>query len=110
MSSLSVVAPLGLTTIEQMKRGSRHARQRGAASSWSSNGSPNAATVTAMQAKFPAQPAHRATSVRAAAPPANDSSCDEVVSAVRSFPRHAAPVPAKMRPDFLDQSSMEPRS
>ena len=56
-----------------------------------------------MQAKFPARPAHQATAQRAAAPPANDISCDDVVKAARSFPRGAAPGPSGMRPDFLKQ-------
>ena len=56
-----------------------------------------------MQAKFPVRPAHQAITQRAAAPPANDISCDDVVKAVRSFPRGAAPGPSGMRPDFLKQ-------
>ncbi|CAK9062512.1 unnamed protein product [Durusdinium trenchii] len=71
------------------------------------SGAPPAAptpdTVAATQAKFPTRPPHQAASLRAAAPPANDISCDEVVRAVRSFPRGAAPGPTGMRPDFLKQ-------
>lgn len=56
-----------------------------------------------MSAKFPARPPHQATTARAAAPPANEISCDEVVNAFRSLPRGAAPGPKGMRPDFLKQ-------
>ena len=64
---------------------------------------PTAATIAAMQAKFPPRPPHQQDSRRPAAPAANELSCTDVLQAVRSFPRGAAPGPTGMRPDFLKQ-------
>lgn len=64
---------------------------------------PSPAVVAAIRSKFPSRPPHQATSSRPAAPPANEASAEDVVRAIRSFPRGAAPGPTGLRPDLLQQ-------
>eukprot|EP00435_Cladocopium_sp_Y103_P011842 s3316_g3.t1 len=64
---------------------------------------PTPAVIAAMKSKFPGRPPHQATSSRPAAPPSNEASVEDVVKAIRSFPRGAAPGPTGLRPDLLEQ-------
>ena len=64
---------------------------------------PSPAVLAAMRSKFPGRPPHQATSSRPAAPPANEAGVEDVVRAIRSFPRGAAPGPTGLRPDLLQQ-------
>ena len=64
---------------------------------------PTPAVVGAMRSKFPPRPPHQATSARPPPPPANEAAAEDVLRAVRSFPRGAAPGPSGLRPDFLQQ-------
>lgn len=64
---------------------------------------PTPAVVGAMRSKFPPRPPHQAASARPPPPPANEAAAEDVLRAVRSFPRGAAPGPSGLRPDFLQQ-------
>ena len=64
---------------------------------------PTPEIVAAMRSKFPPRPAHQHSSSRPPAPPANEVSVEDVIGAVKSFPRGAAPGPTGLRPDFLKQ-------
>ena len=64
---------------------------------------PTPEIVAAMRSKFPPRPAHQHSSSRPPAPPANEVSVEDVIGAVKSFPRGAAPGPTGLRSDFLKQ-------
>jgi hypothetical protein len=56
-----------------------------------------------MRSKFPAPPAHQATSELPPAPPSDEITEELVIQAVRKFKRGAGAGPSGTRPDFLKQ-------